>query len=205
MSTTDPKPAQQDLTTAELPQLAIRQNQLRAQIGQLEGRRASLVRQQQSVGVDDRAKLTTQLADVDQRSTLASAELELVTLRIDRVLTQFGQGATTAVPASVPGSVQQPLVGDGAAVASLLLLLPLAIAFGRRVWSRGGPRVTAIDLEFSSSLHRIEQAVESMSVEVERISEAQRFTTKLLSERTADAAAHVSATPRQVLRTNTPH
>ena len=35
-------------------------------------------------------------------------------------------------------------------------------------------------------LSRIEQAVEAMCVEVERISEGQRFTTKLLSERPAE-------------------
>ena len=35
-------------------------------------------------------------------------------------------------------------------------------------------------------LSRIEQAVEAMSVEVERISEGQRFTTRLLSERAAE-------------------
>jgi hypothetical protein len=33
-------------------------------------------------------------------------------------------------------------------------------------------------------LERIEQAVDSIAIEVERISENQRFTTKLLSERT---------------------
>lgn len=38
-------------------------------------------------------------------------------------------------------------------------------------------------------LARIEQAVESIAIEVERVSEGQRFTTKLLSER-AGATAH---------------
>jgi hypothetical protein len=35
-------------------------------------------------------------------------------------------------------------------------------------------------------LARIEQAVDAMSVEVERVSEGQRFATKVLSERTAE-------------------
>ena len=49
-------------------------------------------------------------------------------------------------------------------------------------------------------LARIEQAVESIALEVERISEGQRFTTKLLSEQSRPA-------PRPVQRqisTNTP-
>jgi hypothetical protein len=37
-------------------------------------------------------------------------------------------------------------------------------------------------------LARIENAIDAMSVEVERISEGQRFTTRLLSERSTDRA-----------------
>ena len=40
-----------------------------------------------------------------------------------------------------------------------------------------------IPLELSGRLERMEQAIDSIAVEVERISEGQRFTTKLLSER----------------------
>jgi hypothetical protein len=43
----------------------------------------------------------------------------------------------------------------------------------------GVPQLQVID----DRLARIEQAVEAMSIEVERISEGQRFTTKLLSDR----------------------
>jgi hypothetical protein len=42
----------------------------------------------------------------------------------------------------------------------------------------------AVPAEVSSRLERIEQAVDAIAVEVERISEGQRFTTKLLSEST---------------------
>jgi hypothetical protein len=41
------------------------------------------------------------------------------------------------------------------------------------------------DAQAAERLARIEAAVESIAIEVERISEAQRFTTKLLSERPA--------------------
>jgi hypothetical protein len=39
-----------------------------------------------------------------------------------------------------------------------------------------------IPSEVSARLERIEQAIDSVALEVERISEGQRFTTKLLSE-----------------------
>jgi DNA-binding transcriptional regulator of glucitol operon len=41
----------------------------------------------------------------------------------------------------------------------------------------------AASFSTESRLERIEQAVDSIAIEVERISENQRFTTKLLSER----------------------
>ena len=48
-------------------------------------------------------------------------------------------------------------------------------------------------------LDRLQQAVETIAVEVERISEAQRFTTKLLADRTA------AERPRVPERVITPH
>ncbi|MFN2603192.1 MAG: hypothetical protein ABR582_10605 [Gemmatimonadaceae bacterium] len=51
-----------------------------------------------------------------------------------------------------------------------------------------------IPSEVMNRLERIEQAVDAIAVEVERISEGQRFTTKLLSEvRTGGALAATSA------------
>jgi hypothetical protein len=56
---------------------------------------------------------------------------------------------------------------------------------------------------FASSderLARVEQAVESIAIEVERISEGQRFVTKLLSDRAHSVPVGVMAR-----RTDTPH
>lgn len=73
------------------------------------------------------------------------------------------------------------------------VLFPLARALGRRI--EGGTRTNAAQLPASTDarLDRIEHAVEAIAVEVERISEGQRFTTKLLAERAAAEGA-----PRQV-------
>ena len=49
-------------------------------------------------------------------------------------------------------------------------------------------------------LGRIEQIVETTAIEVERVSEAQRFTAKVLTERATDFPA-----PRSPGRINTPH
>ncbi|MFN2566104.1 MAG: hypothetical protein ABR499_13995 [Gemmatimonadaceae bacterium] len=72
---------------------------------------------------------------------------------------------------------------------SMIIVLALGIPFVRalaRRWERDSlqPKVPP---EVVARLDRIEQAVDAVAIEVERISEGQRFTTKLLSERTADA------------------
>ncbi len=43
--------------------------------------------------------------------------------------------------------------------------------------------------EIAQRLGRLEQSIDATAIEVERISEAQRFTTKLLAERRPDAPA----------------
>jgi hypothetical protein len=58
--------------------------------------------------------------------------------------------------------------------------IPLARAYSRRLDAESrNPRIPS---EVTSRLERIEQAVDAVALEVERISEGQRFTTKLLSE-----------------------
>ncbi len=61
---------------------------------------------------------------------------------------------------------------------------PLARAWARRIEQRTGPG--SLSSGDAARLERMEQAIEAIAVEIERISEAQRFTTKLLSERGTD-------------------
>ena len=61
---------------------------------------------------------------------------------------------------------------------------PLARAFARRLDQKpvGAPTPTDVAMR----LERMEHAIDSIALEVERISEGQRFTTKLLTERAMD-------------------
>lgn len=70
-------------------------------------------------------------------------------------------------------------------MAAIIIGLPLARAFARRMDRRGGS--AHISNEIASQLTHLNQAVDAIALEVERISEGQRFTTRLLSEQ-KDAA-----------------
>ena len=83
------------------------------------------------------------------------------------------------------------------AVIALVSLIASSAIIGKLVWAYADrlkhreitPKSIAI---LDARMERIEHAVDAIAVEVERISEGQRFTTKLLSER-ADAAPALSA------------
>lgn len=61
--------------------------------------------------------------------------------------------------------------------------VPIARAMGRRI--ERAPQRLDLPPETNARLERMEQAIDAIAVEVERISEGQRFTTKLLAERSA--------------------
>jgi hypothetical protein len=83
-----------------------------------------------------------------------------------------------------------PIIG-AASIPICAIGWPLARAWARRIEDR--PVTPAIPSDVAARLERMEQAIDSIAIEVERISEGQRFTTKLLSDRTG--AASMSVTP----------
>ena len=60
-------------------------------------------------------------------------------------------------------------------------------------------RPPALPAESGERLERIEQAMDAIAIEVERVSEGQRFVTRLLSER-GGAALHAAAPMSEPLR-----
>ena len=77
--------------------------------------------------------------------------------------------------------------------------LPIAKAIGRKIDREAG-RGPAIPPDVQARLERMEQAIDSIAVEVERIAEGQRFTTKLLSERAGEAALPAPAAKPEAVR-----
>ena len=68
--------------------------------------------------------------------------------------------------------------------AATMIGVPIARAYARRM--ERGPLEQTMAPEMKMRLERMEQALDSIAIEVERISEAQRFTTKLLAEKSKD-------------------
>jgi len=73
------------------------------------------------------------------------------------------------------------------AIVITVLGLPLVRVLARRLDRRDTPPAPAL-AKIEERLGRLEAGVDSIAVEVERISEGQRFTTKLLADRASEAA-----------------
>jgi len=75
-------------------------------------------------------------------------------------------------------------------VGTLTVLMPLAIAAARAMLIRARqPKMTPEMLEATRRMERMEQAIDAVAVEVERISEGQRFVTQLMAAKQKDEAA----------------
>lgn len=200
---------------AQLGELRAKAADLRLRLSDLDGRRAQLKdRYDRFMGADaDRFALGKQVADVQHDLTATQVQLETTTEQINELTTQRdmervfslqgppGKTATVA-PSADPflGPKEIMTVASG----GFILMLPLVLVLARRLWIRSVPR-PALDPEDSPRLQRMEQAIESIALEVERIGEAQRFTTKLLADRQPDAAARMAVLPRKEPGTITPH
>jgi hypothetical protein len=99
---------------------------------------------------------------------------------------------------SDPGKVIVAL-GFFTSLTYIVRLITLGAVSYRRRGDEGAPGLVVDE----ARLARLEQAVDSIALEVERISEGQRFTTKLLSERAQ--ADRVGSAPGPERRNVTPH
>jgi len=85
-------------------------------------------------------------------------------------------------PNLIPPQVESISIAFFIMVAAIIIGLPLMRAFARRI-DRGAPPPQVVPAELRDQMEQISQSLDAIAVEVERISENQRFTTKLLSER----------------------
>lgn len=123
---------------------------------------------------------------LEERMTDINARIKVVDQQLAVNATQLAQSA--AIPGAVV--VPPPFVREGPPEEAFILggifmfvvLLPISIAFARRIWRRSAAVVTSLPRELIDRLTRLEQTVEASSFEIERIGEGQRFLTRLFTE-----------------------
>lgn len=97
--------------------------------------------------------------------------------------------ATTSPPSPLPPMDPANSFNPGPMIISIMAILfigfPLAVTFARIMWRRASGAAVptaAVTAETGRRFDRLEQSVDAIAIEIERISENQRYLTKVLSE-----------------------
>jgi hypothetical protein len=183
------------MTKQDVAALRARRSELSDQLESAASRRRSLAEQARRADGVNKAGLDARLTILDQRIVRIESELDQVGQQL--ASPQAAQFATeTRPPMNFGPPVRFSNVDPEPILICFILfvLSPLALSISRLIWKRGS-RVAmtapALPAESGERLERIEQAMDAIAIEVERVSEGQRFVTRLLSER-AGAALHSS-------------
>ena len=161
--------------------LRAQRRELSRQLETLEGRRQELSERlkEPMVGGADRKGLEQRIADVDQRISEVDKQIAASDRELARVTAI--PGATVEPPQPRRSGPPDEFLATPA-LFIVLVLFPLALAYTRRLWRRGSDAVAALPAELWERLTRLEQATDTIAVEVERISEGQRFMSRLFAE-----------------------
>ncbi len=169
-------------TASDIDALQERRSELSTQLTSVDGRRSKLLSQLKQTddptaikGLQDRLalldarqlQLESDLAQTGQQLSSTSAGL-LASTSAAPVFAGFGSGQLLAL----------------SIISVIFVLAPLALGFARILWKRSNQPALppAVFNEAAQRLERLEAAVDTIAIEIERISEGQRFVTKLLSE-----------------------
>jgi len=192
----------------EMQRLQAMAADLRVKIGDLEVRRDQVARQRDEVMPPDRAPYLKQFADVQHDLNVAQGQLSVVSAQLAELQhardLQQAREAQQVLTMPPPDPFNEAQL-RGIEIGGFILMIPIVLAFARRIWVRSRPHGASFDFDSSPRLQRMEQAIESIAIEVERIGEAQRFTTKVLTERQPEPVASRIPPARRDPGTITPH
>ena len=161
---------------AELLQaMQARRQELRDQLEQLEEKREELteqVRENRNQGLDITG-LEARIKETDLRIGAVDQQLALADAEVAKAAAV--PGAVIPAPPDIhirQGPPEEVFVLGGFFI--VCVLMPISIAYARRLWKRGAAAVAAIPADLSDRLRGIEQGIESMALEVERFAGVER-------------------------------
>ena len=170
-------------TAREIDALQSQRDELSKQLTSVDGRRSKLMSQLRSTGDPTAVKgLQDRLALLDARQLQLESDLAGIGQQLSSASAGLIATSTSGGPVFAGLSGGQSLALS--IVFTIFVLGPLAVGFARTLFKRASrPALPpAVFNEAAQRLERVEAAVETIALEIERISEGQRFVTKLLSE-----------------------
>lgn len=165
-------------TQAEIQELRAQRSELAGQLSNVASRRSSLAEEISRTGNDAiRPGLEQRLAVLDARILQIETDLAITGRQISSAPAELLEYEEIS-SGNNDGHFEEGMLAGGLPV---LFAATIAFFFARRRWKK---RVIlpAAGGESSQRLERLEHGMDAIALEIERISEGQRFVTKLLSE-----------------------
>jgi hypothetical protein len=192
-------------TAQDVRALRIKLQDLRDALQDAATRRRNISEQLPNADPAARPGIEARLAELDSRIVGIERNITVATQQLAAAPAVATIGAAPTRPEDILNRVGNDLVPI-VAILSVFVLGPFSLAMARLVWKRGSSapaRAAVSDAATQNRLEALQQSVDAIALEVERISEGQRFVTKLLSERDralgAGAAEPVRAANRAVV------
>lgn len=170
-------------TSDEVRALKAQRSQISDQLENVTDRRAGLVRQLSTTGPDAaKSGLESRIQLLDKR--ILQLESDLATTGQQLSLASGALVASTEVPPpqSYDNFEEGMVVGGSMVFGFVVVVFAIRRFFG---WRRRGKRPAAAPTlgdDTTLRLERLENGVDAIAIEIERVSEGQRFVTKLLSD-----------------------
>jgi len=189
-------PAQPTITQFAVPRnqldveaLQSTRSELSTQLNSARGRRDELSsRLPNATPGPDKTGMESRITQLDGRIVQIESDMAAVGRALSAAPSYLRQTTSTGVPRNFG----QPNASQVTAISIISILaigLPLSIGIMRLALRRAG-RAPAPQMpkEITDRLERMEQGIDAMAVELERIGEGQRFVTQLMSDRAKRAA-----------------
>lgn len=188
---TPPAPPAPPGNPDELHALGMRRSELQAQLEALTDRRQEVADQLQGAESGARPGLMARLQILDERIT----RLEQEVLQTDDAITAGLSTGLVMPPMEQTGSLleeppEPPRFSNDAGrimMAEALAFVLLGIVLYKLGWRRAKRKFAGAAPNDSGRMDQLQNAVDAIAVEIERISEGQRYVTKRLNEGTAGA------------------
>jgi hypothetical protein len=166
-----------------------RRSELGDQLTSAQERRHELASQLLGSDPSARAGLQARIKVLDDRILRLEGELDQTGDAIANASPEVIQAMRNSSHGEIPANVANQLgnaVIPLAGMFSVFFMLPIAIAFARLLWKRGTAqpaRAAISDAATTQRLEQLQQSVDTIALEVERISEGQRYVAKLYAEK----------------------
>jgi len=175
------------MTARDVAILRARRSELSNQLESATSRRNSLAGKLEDADGVNKAGIEQRISLLDNRILQLESDLAETGRQLSSAPAGLVASSSVGMPFALnPGQVTA--ISIISVIGITCVAFPIAIAIARRIWRSGLRRdATPVAPESAQRMERLEQAVDAIAIEIERVSEGQRYVTRLLTEGSAPA------------------